>query len=56
MSPPGQVRFINPEALNRNPPFTNVVMVTGATRTVYVGGQDAVDVSGTIIGKDDLAA
>jgi enamine deaminase RidA (YjgF/YER057c/UK114 family) len=30
--------------------------VTGAVKTVYVGGQDAVDASGNIIGKGDLKA
>jgi enamine deaminase RidA (YjgF/YER057c/UK114 family) len=54
MSPAGQVQFINPDALNKNPAFSNVIVVTGSVRTVYVGGQNAVDASGTIIGKGDL--
>lgn len=56
MTPTGQVQYINPEALNRNPAFTNVIVVTGSVKTVYVGGQDAVDASGTVIGKGDLKA
>ena len=52
----GQVQYINPVTLNRNPAFTNVVTVSGPVKTVYVGGQDAVDATGTIVGKDDLAA
>ena len=39
----GQVQHINPETLHANPAFTNVITVTGPVRTVYVGGQDAVD-------------
>lgn len=56
MSPSGIVQFINPAELNQNPAFTNVVVVTGPAKTVYVGGQDAVDGSGSIVGKGDLAA
>ena len=54
MTTTGHVQYVNPESLNKNPAFTNVVVVSGSVRTVYVGGQDAVDASGTIIGKGDL--
>ena len=50
----GQVQYIQPDALNKNPAFTNVIVVTGSVKTVYVGGQDAVDASGSIVGKGDL--
>jgi enamine deaminase RidA (YjgF/YER057c/UK114 family) len=56
MAPAGQVQYLNPDGLNKNPAFTNVIVVTGPVKTVYVGGQDAVDGSGTIIGKGDLKA
>lgn len=52
----GQVRYLNPDDLPKNPAFTNVVTVTGPAKTVYVGGQDAVDASGTIVGKGDFKA
>jgi enamine deaminase RidA (YjgF/YER057c/UK114 family) len=52
----GQVQYLNPETLNQNLAFTNVVVVSGHVKTVYVGGQDAVDASGTIIGRGDIAA
>ena len=52
----GSVRYVDPEGLNKNPAFTNVVVVEGPARTVYVGGQDSVDASGNIVGKGDLAA
>jgi enamine deaminase RidA (YjgF/YER057c/UK114 family) len=54
--PKGHVEYINPDTLNKNPAFTNVIVVTGAVKTIYVGGQDAVDASGNIIGKGDLKA
>jgi enamine deaminase RidA (YjgF/YER057c/UK114 family) len=52
----GSVRYIDPEGLNKNPAFTNVVVVEGPARTLYVGGQDSVDASGNIVGRGDVAA
>ena len=52
----GKVQYINPPTLNQNPAFTNVVTVTGPVKTIYIGGQDAVDPSGAIVGKGDLKA
>ena len=52
----GEVKYINPDSLPRNPAFTNVVTVTGPVKTIYIGGQDAVDSSGAIVGKGDLKA
>ena len=50
------VVYINPDGLNKNPAFSNVIVVSGNAKTVYVGGQDAVDASGQIVGKGDLKA
>ena len=50
----GQVQHINPEGLVKNPAFTNLITVTGQVKTVYIGGQDAVDSSGNIVGKGDI--
>ena len=52
----GSVRYINPDSLNKNPAFTNVVVVEGNVKTVHIGGQDAVNASGDIVGKGDVAA
>jgi enamine deaminase RidA (YjgF/YER057c/UK114 family) len=52
----GRVEHLNPEGLNRNPAFTNVVVVSGPVRTIYVGGQDAVTAEGEVVGKGDIAA
>ena len=40
------VRYINPDSLNKNPAFTNVVVVEGNVKTVHIGGQDVVSASG----------
>ena len=50
----GQIQHINPDVLSKNPAFTNVITVTGHVKTVYIGGQDALDASGTIVGKGDI--
>jgi len=51
-----KVEHINPEGLNNNPAFTNVITVSGNVKTVYVGGQDSIDGSQQIVGKGDLKA
>ena len=52
----GHVEHLNPKGLSRNPAFTNVVVVTGPVRTIYIGGQDAVDATGQIVGIGDIGA
>ena len=52
----GRVYYLNPPALHQNPAFTNVVTVTGPVRTIYVGGQNAVDSSGAIVGRGNFKA
>ena len=52
----GSVRFINPDSLNKNPAFSNVVVVEGNLKTVHIGGQDAINASGEIVGKGDIVA
>jgi enamine deaminase RidA (YjgF/YER057c/UK114 family) len=49
------VTHLNPEEMHNNPAFTQAVIVEGNARTIYIGGQDAVDANGQIVGRD-LAA
>ncbi len=56
MAKASQVQYVNPETLNKNPAFTNVIVVSESVKTIYVGGQDSVDASGTIVGKGDIQA
>lgn len=56
MAATGQVQYVNPDTLHKNPAFSNVIVVSGPVKTVYVGGQDAVDASGNIVGKGDIRA
>jgi enamine deaminase RidA (YjgF/YER057c/UK114 family) len=52
----GHVDMLNPEGLVQSPAFSNVAIVSGPVRTIYVGGQDAVDAEGNVVGEGDLAA
>lgn len=47
-------QFLNPDELPKNPAFSNVAIVTGPHKTIYIGGQDAVNAQGEVIGKNDL--
>jgi enamine deaminase RidA (YjgF/YER057c/UK114 family) len=48
--------LLRPEGLVRSPAFTHVAVVPPGATTVYVGGQNAVDADGTLVGGDDVAA
>ena len=50
------ITHLNPEGMHRNPAFSQAVMVEGAARTIYVGGQKAVSADGWLVGVGDLAA
>lgn len=50
------VQHLNPAEMSKNPAFSQAVVVTGSAKTIYIGGQDAVDASGAIVGKGDLKA
>lgn len=52
----GTVSYLNPEGLHRNPAYSQAVVTSGRTRTIYVGGQNAVDASGNIVGGGEIGA
>ncbi len=52
----GRVELLSPDGLVKNPAFSHAAVVSGAVRTVYVGGQDAITADGEIVGKGDLGA
>jgi enamine deaminase RidA (YjgF/YER057c/UK114 family) len=52
----GSVQHLDPDGLHKNPAYSQAVVVTGPVKTVYVGGQNAVDASGKIVGKGDIKA
>jgi enamine deaminase RidA (YjgF/YER057c/UK114 family) len=53
----GSVQFLNPDDLPKNPAYTNVIVVSGSVKTIYIGAQGAFDAAtGTIVGRGDLGA
>lgn len=52
----GIVEHLNPAGLVTNPAFTQMVIVSGSVKTIYIGAQNAVDGNRNIVGKGDIAA
>ena len=50
------MKHLNPEGLHKNPAYSQAVVTEGNVRTVYVGGQNAVDASGEVVGRGDIGA
>jgi enamine deaminase RidA (YjgF/YER057c/UK114 family) len=50
------VEHLNPDGLSRNPAFSHAVAVSGPHRSVYIGGQNAVNANGVVVGQGDLRA
>ncbi|WP_371364021.1 Putative aminoacrylate peracid reductase RutC [Sporomusa rhizae] len=49
-----KIAYINPENMMTPRGFSQVVTVYGNHKTIYVGGQDAVDENGNTVGKGSL--
>ena len=50
-----KVEYINPENLLASKAFSQMISVEGPHKTIYIGGQNAVDKDGNVIGTGDLA-
>ena len=50
------ITLLSPDGLVASPAFSHVAVVPAAAATVYVGGQNAVDETGALVGGDDAAA
>jgi enamine deaminase RidA (YjgF/YER057c/UK114 family) len=50
------ISLLSPEGLVASPAFSHVAVVPPHAATVYVGGQNAVDATGALVGGDDPAA
>jgi enamine deaminase RidA (YjgF/YER057c/UK114 family) len=48
------IEHLNPEKLHRNPAFTQAILVPAGARTAIIGGQNAVDADGEVVGKGDI--
>lgn len=49
-------QYLNPETLHSNPVFTQAILLPAGARTLLIGGQNAVDRQGQVVGKGDVAA
>jgi len=54
MSP--ELVYVNPETMHRNPAFSQGIIIPSGMRTLIIGGQNALDAQGDIVGKGDIAA
>lgn len=43
---------LNPDTLHKNPAFTQVAVIDPGATLIYVGGQNAVNADGEIVGQD----
>lgn len=50
-----EISLLRPEGLVHSPAFSHVAVVPPGASTIYVGGQNAVDAEGKIVGGDDVA-
>jgi enamine deaminase RidA (YjgF/YER057c/UK114 family) len=51
----GKIQYINPDGLSKSPAFSQIVTTQGNGKIIYIGGQDAVNVQGEIVGKGNIA-
>lgn len=49
------IERINPDRMHKNPAFSQAIITSGNGKTIYIGGQNAVNKDGDIVGKNDLA-
>ena len=49
------LQYINPEGLFNSPAFSQVVTTQGKGKTIYIGGQNAVNAQSEIVGKGDIS-
>lgn len=50
------IERLRPDGLVFSPVFSHVAVVPPGAATIYVGGQNAVDADGTLVGGGDIAA
>ncbi len=49
-----EISIINPENMVKPRGYSHAVSVSGAHKTIYIGGQDAIDEAGRLVGPNDL--
>ena len=54
MSP--ELVHLNPDGMHRNPAFSQGIIIPAGARTLIIGGQNAVNAKGEVVGKGDIVA
>jgi len=49
-----KVKHSNPEGMFNSGIFSQVITVSGNAKTIYIGGQNAVNSEGQLVGRDNL--
>ena len=49
-----KVKHSNPEGLFKSKVFSQVVTVSGNSKTIYIGGQNAINAEGQLVGRDNF--
>lgn len=50
------LEHINPEGMHRNPAYSQAIIIPANARLLVIGGQNAVNAKGEVVGKGDIAA
>ncbi|RYG42797.1 MAG: RidA family protein [Chitinophagaceae bacterium] len=48
--------YLSPDTMHKNPAYSQGVVTQGVWRTIYIGGQNAVNHAGEVVGKGDMKA
>jgi enamine deaminase RidA (YjgF/YER057c/UK114 family) len=48
--------YLNPDTMHKNPAFSQGIIIPPGLRTLIIGGQNAVNEKGEVVGKGDIAA
>lgn len=49
-----EIKHINPESMAKPIGYSHAISITGNHKTIYVGGQNAIDENGVLVGKNNL--
>jgi enamine deaminase RidA (YjgF/YER057c/UK114 family) len=49
-----KINYINPENMAKPRGYSHAITVEGNHKTVYIGGQNAIDGNGNLVGRNDL--
>jgi enamine deaminase RidA (YjgF/YER057c/UK114 family) len=49
-----EIQHINPETMMKPRGYSHAISISGNHRTIYIGGQNALDEKGTLVGKNSF--